>query len=128
LSTLGEARTRRGRVGRGLAVSVLVLSLAGCAAEAPPRGLEATCAKSCEARAPGCSPHECARGCNLVLDRLAENEGGHVLACVARVQAQKNACGDREWARCATRIGPHADGGPPAPPAAPDVEDVTEGD
>jgi hypothetical protein len=63
-----------------------------------------------------------------VLDRLAENEGGRVLACVARAQQRAKACGDRQWSFCATRIGPHADGGPPAPPPASDVEDVNEGD
>jgi hypothetical protein len=52
------------------------------------------------------------------MDRLAENEGDHVLACVA---SAKTACDDRAWARCATRIGPHADGGPPAPPPPPSL-------
>ncbi len=102
----------------------LVPLLAGagaCQAESPPRGPEQTCAKACEARAKRCSSHECARGCNLVLDRLAEHEGDHVLACVA---GGKGACDDHAWARCAARIGPHADGGPPAPP--PPSEDEEE--
>ena len=38
------------------------------------------------------------------------------------------ACDDRAWARCATRIGAHADGGPPAPPPASTVEPEGEGD
>jgi hypothetical protein len=66
---------------------------------------------------------QCARGCNLVLDRLAEREGDRVLACVA---ASAVACDDRLWSRCATRIGPHADGGPPPP--APPADDAIEGD
>jgi len=57
------------------------------------------------------------------MDRLVENEGDHVLACVARAKA---ACDDRVWAHCATLVGPHADGGPPPPKAAPDDDD--EGD
>jgi hypothetical protein len=101
-------------------VSVL-LGLAACRAESPPRGLEGTCAKSCEVRASQCSPHECHRGCNLVIDRLAENQGDTVLACVVRAG---NACDDRTWAHCATLIGVHADGGPPPPPPPPDVVDI----
>jgi hypothetical protein len=82
----------------------------------PPPGPEATCAKSCSVRAGAqCTPSECARGCNFVLDRLAEHEGDAVLACMA----SSRACDDPAWARCAVRIGPHADGGPPAPPPPP---------
>jgi hypothetical protein len=92
---------------------VLALSLGSCNAESPPRGPEETCAKACEAHASRCTRHECARGCNLVLDRLAEGEGDNVIACVA---GAKGACDDRAWARCATRVGSHADGGPAAPP------------
>ncbi|MGH7298053.1 MAG: hypothetical protein ACRELB_24145 [Polyangiaceae bacterium] len=99
--------------------------LAACQAESPPRGLEATCAKSCEVHASQCSPHQCRRGCNLVLDRLAENEGDHVLACVV---SAKSSCDDRAWAHCAVRVGPHADGGPPPPKAAPDDVLDDEGD
>jgi hypothetical protein len=44
-----------------------------------------------------------------------------VLACVVR---NKSACDDRTWARCATLIGIHADGGPPAPLPPPDVVDT----
>lgn len=80
---------------------------------------------ACESHLAQCSTSQCARGCNLVLDRLAEHEGARVLACVSKAQS---ACDDPTWAKCATRIGPHADGGPPPPRPASDVEDVTEGD
>jgi hypothetical protein len=90
-----------------------------CHAAAPP-GPEAACAGACETRAKQCDDRQCARGCNFVIDRLAENEGDQVLACVASAGAS---CDDRTWARCATRIGPHADGGPPAPPPPKDFED-----
>ena len=33
-----------------------------------------------------CTTHQCRRGCNLVIDRLAENEGDHVLACVEQAK------------------------------------------
>jgi hypothetical protein len=101
----------------------LGLGLVACQAESPPRGLEATCAKSCDVKASQCSPHQCRRGCNLVMDRLAENQGDAVLACVVRGRGAKVACDDRAWARCATLLGPHADGGPPAPLPPPDVVD-----
>jgi hypothetical protein len=55
------------------------------------------------------------------MDRLAENQGDTVLACVVR---DRKACDDPTWARCATLIGIHADGGPPPPPPAPDVVDT----
>jgi hypothetical protein len=115
-------------VKRFLGAAVFLAAVAGvaaCQAEAPPRGLEATCAKACEVQASQCSPHQCRRGCNLVLDRLAENEGDRVLACITSAKA---ACDDRAWAHCATRIGPHADGGPPPPQPPPSVLDDTEGD
>jgi hypothetical protein len=101
------------------------LALAGCQAEAPPRGLEATCAKGCELQAAQCSPHQCRRGCNLAIDRLAEGQGDTVLACVARSQ---RGCDDPAWAHCATLVGVHADGGPPAPPPRPDVVDTESSD
>lgn len=104
-----------------LAVVLVGVGVGACQAESPPRGPEATCAKACSVQAPGCTRHECARGCNLVLDRLAEHEGGHVLACVA---AARGRCDDSTWSACATRVGPHADGGPPAPP--PPTEDDDE--
>ena len=102
-----------------LAVS-LALAVA-CNAESPPRGPEETCFRVCAARATRCSRHECARGCNLVLDRLVENEGDHVLACVTRTKAP---CDDRAWSHCAALVGVHADGGPaPPPPRTDDFED-----
>jgi len=100
-----------------------ILALPACRASSPAGGPEATCARACEARATRCSQMQCARGCNLVLDRLAEREGDPVLACVA---ASTVACDDRLWSRCATRIGPHADGGPPPP--VPPADDAIEGD
>jgi hypothetical protein len=54
-----------------------------------------------------------------VIDRLVERQGEPVLACVA---ASTGACDDRTWARCAARVGPHADGGPPPPAEAPDPD------
>jgi hypothetical protein len=104
----------------GVATVFGLLVLPGCQAEAPPQGLEATCAKACEVHAQQCSSHQCGRGCNLVLDRLAQDEGNHVIDCVARAG---RACDDHAWAACATRIGPHADGGPPAPPPPHDIAD-----
>jgi hypothetical protein len=92
---------------------VFALTLCLCNAELPPRGPERTCAKACTERARQCSDSACARGCNLVLDRLVENEGGRVVSCVARGAPR---CDDHAWAACAARVGPHADGGPPAPP------------
>jgi hypothetical protein len=84
--------------------------------------------KACETRLDGCSPRECRRGCNLVVDRIIQREGDRVLACVARAvaaaQREAPACGDRAWARCAVLLGPYADGGPPAPP--PPRDDVFE--
>ncbi|MGO9839413.1 MAG: hypothetical protein ACLP1X_34980 [Polyangiaceae bacterium] len=107
--------------------ALVVAILGACHAESPPRGPEDTCAKACVTRAGQCSAHECARGCNLVLDRLVEHEGGHVLACVARGQASGTPCDDKAWARCAALVGPHADGGPPAPPSA-GADDSEDGD
>jgi hypothetical protein len=104
----------------GLATVLGLPVLPGCQAEAPPQGLEATCAKACEVHAQQCSSHQCGRGCNLVLDRLAQDEGNHVIDCIARAG---RACDDHAWAACATRIGPHADGGPPAPPPPHDIAD-----
>lgn len=101
------------------AFALLLIFLASCQAESPPRGPEGICAKVCSTRAGHCTAQECARGCNLVLDRLVEREGGHVLACVAKAQ---RSCDDPVWAKCAALIGPHADGGPPAPPKSEDFE------
>lgn len=99
------------------ALAVFASLALACDAHSAPRGPEETCAKACETRAPSCTPRECARGCNLVLDRLVEREGDAVIACLAAAPAP---CDDRAFGRCAARIGPHADGGPPAPPPPPD--------
>ena len=90
------------------------------ASTTPPVGPERTCVEACKAHVSLCNPKGCARGCNLVLDRLAEHEGESVLACVAKTQ---KVCDDRAWSHCAARIGTHADGGPPAPPPPSDVEE-----
>jgi hypothetical protein len=87
----------------------------------PPAGPEATCAKACADRAKNCGRAQCARGCNLILDRLAEHEGAGIVACVARAGGT---CDERAWAHCAAWVGVHADGGPPAPP--PPSDDVEE--
>jgi hypothetical protein len=113
----------------------VLLALAGCdpiaAAIAPsapafpdsePQGPLTACEAACSARAgASCSARDCRRGCGIVIDRWVEREGDHVLRCVA---AAKPRCDDRAWAACAARIGPHADGGPPAPlpPSEDDVE------
>jgi len=102
---------------------VLFLAVA-CQAQSPPSGFEAACARACATRATQCSETQCARGCNLILDRLAEHEGGHVLACVAASVSTGASCDDRAWAHCATRVGPHADGGPPPPPPPPVTVDL----
>jgi hypothetical protein len=81
--------------------------------DSTPRGPEESCTKACASRAAQCSQEDCSRGCNSVIDRLVEKEGGNVIACVANAGPR---CDDRIWAGCATRVGPHADGGPPAPP------------
>jgi hypothetical protein len=119
---------------RAVAAALVLLALAaGCGPETPPTGPEQTCVKACETRVDGCSPRECRRGCNLVVDRLVEREGDHVLACVARAASAapdpgEKACGDRAWARCAFRLGVYADGGPPAPPPPRDDVFEDEGD
>lgn len=110
------------RLSRALA-GVLLAGI-GCHAASPPRGPEQTCAAACSARASQCGDEACARGCNLVLDRLLENEGAGVVACVSRAAPR---CDDRTWAACAARVGPHADGGPPAPPEHPATEDDDQG-
>jgi hypothetical protein len=107
------------RVSLAVALTVLLVS-AACNSTSPPSGPEATCAQACEARAPGCKSAECGRGCNLVLDRLAEGEGDRIIACLAKTN---HACNDRAWAHCAAWVGVHADGGPPAPPPPSDFEE-----
>jgi hypothetical protein len=89
--------------------------------DSPPGGPEAACFKACTEKVPNCRRSQCARGCNLILDRLAEHEGAGVLACVAHVGGP---CDDRAWAHCGARVGAHADGGPPGPaPARDDIEE-----
>jgi hypothetical protein len=105
-----------------VAISLLLAS-AACNSTSPPSGPEATCALACEVRAPWCKSQECGRGCNLILDRLAEGEGDRIVACVA---STSSACDDRAWAHCAARVGPHADGGPPAPAPPRDFEEEGE--
>jgi hypothetical protein len=118
------------RLSRLLLLLALGSSLA-CQAESPPRGPEETCTKACAGRAKQCSAHECARGCNLVLDRLAEHVGETVVRCVGGAAGSVDrwgpgptGCDDRRWARCAALVGPHADGGPPPPP--PPSDDIPE--
>jgi|CZKU01.1.fsa_nt_gi hypothetical protein len=111
------------------AAAVSIAAGTACNAKGPPCGPEETCARGCESRDKACTREECWRGCNLVLDRLAEHEGDHVLACVATAASAASAakaaapCDDRVWARCAVRVGAHADGGPPAPSPPRDFED-----
>jgi len=108
------------------AAAVSIAAGTACNAKGPPCGPEETCARGCESRDKACTREECWRGCNLVLDRLAEHEGDHVLACVATAASAAKAaapCDDRVWARCAVRVGAHADGGPPAPSPPQDFED-----
>ena len=101
--------------------ALLAVALFGCRDINPPPRSEAHCQVACERQARGCSEHECARGCAFILDRLVENEGAPVLACVAAragattAKAEGGACGDPVWADCAAGVGVHADGGPPAP-------------
>ncbi|MGA7123301.1 MAG: hypothetical protein WBY94_24580 [Polyangiaceae bacterium] len=87
------------------------------------RGPEKACDEACAKEALHCTRRDCSRGCNLVLDRLAEKEGASVVACVAKSTPQ---CDDRAWAACAARIGEHADGGPPPPPPPPSDETFDE--
>ncbi|AKU94624.1 hypothetical protein AKJ09_01288 [Labilithrix luteola] len=90
-----------------------------CGKPMPKTPVDACTAKCEEMASRQCSPAECARGCEFILDRLVEGESKNVLACVARTDRR---CGDVLWAHCATHIGPHADGGPPGPPPPADDE------
>ena len=94
-----------------LAGVLLVSALAACP---EPKGRpEVQCSEQCQKKLAGkCDEHACDRGCLFILDRLVEHEGDHVLTCLGT----QSACDDRAWAECAARVGPHADGGPPAPP------------
>jgi hypothetical protein len=92
-------------------LAAIALGVACSGSRAPERPDDA-CARTCAERIPRCGPTACIRGCQLALDRLVENEGEPVLACVAKSSAP---CDDWLWAECAARVGPHIDGGPPAP-------------
>jgi hypothetical protein len=90
------------------------VTVLGCPEMTPAARPEAGCRRACQTHASQCSDHDCARGCGFILDRLVEHETEAVVACVAR---SKPACDDSVWANCAANVGPHADGGPPPPPA-----------
>jgi hypothetical protein len=78
------------------------------------------CREQCVKRASrSCSEAECSRGCEFILDRLVERELTNVLSCVVRSPRR---CTDEVWADCAAHIGPHWDGGPPAPANATEEE------
>lgn len=101
---------------RGLRLFVSLLSLTAVLAACPePRNRpEVRCADACSVQAKDrCTEAECERGCLFVLDRLVEKEQSTVLGCIS---SGKGPCDDHAWADCAARVGPHADGGPPAPP------------
>ncbi len=103
----------------------LLFALAACRAADPPTRPEGLCVQACGERAKAkCTDTECRRGCRLSLDRLLEKEGDRVLACVA--ETKNGRCDDFAWASCATRVGVHADGGPPGP--APGKDDFDEDD
>lgn len=107
-------RTCRASAIVGVGVVTVLAPIAACHSFEPPNRPLDTCRRSCESRAARqCSAGECARGCEFILDRLVEREGDNVIACVARGSRR---CTDAVWADCAAKIGPHADGGPPAPP------------
>src|SRR5258708_1220632 len=99
------------------AIGGAVLMAGGCRpVVSPAHGPEAACVDACAVSAARCGAVGCTRGCNLILDRLVENEGSGVLACVA---PSSGPCDHPPWARCAARVGPPADRGPPAPPPPP---------
>ena len=105
-------------------VTVLLLpiaAVAGCHTNSPDGRAEEGCVDDCNARASArCSERLCIRGCKFVLDRLLEHEGRNVVGCIA---SGKGACDDPAWADCASRVGVHADGGPPAPPPPSDEDE-----
>ncbi len=99
---------------------LLVVIGASCRIADPANRPVDACVSKCNARlSRQCSEGECTRGCEFILDRLVENEGDPVLSCVGRFP---RGCGDPAWAECATRVGVHADGGPPAPPPPQEYE------
>ena len=99
---------------------VLVRGPLACRVSEPANKPLDNCFKTCSEQAKqNCSEDECRRGCEFIMDRLVEREGKNVIACVARGARR---CTDVVWADCATRVGVHADGGPPAPPGPSDDE------
>ena len=114
--------TRARRLFPTISTALLLLGLAAaCHTNSPDGRAEQSCVDDCTARARSrCSERECIRGCKFSLDRLLEHEGRNVVGCVA---GGKGACDDVAWADCGARIGVHADGGPPAPPAPGDDDD-----
>jgi hypothetical protein len=107
------------------AAFAILLALSACRAADPPGRPEATCVKACGDRATAkCTDTDCRRGCRLALDRMLEKEGDRVIACVAGGKNRR--CDELAWADCSASVGPHADGGPPAPP--PGKEDFDEDD
>jgi len=105
------------RSGLGLALgAAAAFVLFGCPQTGPEGRAETGCHEQCVRQASArCTKTECVRGCRFILDRLVEREGPRVVSCVAK---GRTACNDVAWADCAARVGPHADGGPPAPAAA----------
>jgi hypothetical protein len=96
----------------------LLFVLVGCKTSEPSGQPVETCTRSCEARASRqCSSDECVRGCEFILDRIVEREADKVISCVAKAPRR---CADVVWAECAASIGPHLDGGPPAPTPPPE--------
>ena len=94
-------------------VAAVVALITACRpAEPVPRPV-GDCAESCARLTTSCDERACERGCRFAYDRLVEHETAAVLACVARAKT----CDDPVWAECGARVGPHADGGPPAPVA-----------
>lgn len=126
MSALGAFSSRVRVVGISTAVLVLALAavstafVTGCPAAArPPHPIE-QCTELCTEKAKdACNETECARGCELVLDRLVEHEAPGIVACVSK---SRRRCSDMAWAECGVLVGPHADGGPPPLPPPDDFE------
>lgn len=95
------------------------LGAAGCMqhgeTSGPTPGPETACTDACLANARSCTDSQCARGCRVMLDRLVEHEQPRLIACVARNATATKRCDEGIFADCAARVGPMADGGPPAP-------------
>jgi hypothetical protein len=102
-----------------ITIAVAAIFMGCWSATAPIGKPELKCNDDCKSLASKqCDDVSCARGCRFILDRLVEHEGHHVVECVAKASA----CDDPVWADCAAKIGPHADGGPPAPPPPKDSD------